>query len=123
MPPESIKLLLDEHYPGWLASELSRNGIDTQAVVMRADLQAEDDTTVLRTATAEARIVVTEDVATFRIAITAVPDHAGVIFCHHARFPRNRPGLARLREALVNFVDQPPEGLECSSFVWWLAGP
>jgi hypothetical protein len=93
-------------------------------VVLRDDLRGVDDTTVLRVATEEERIVVTEDVTTFAIAmtirITTVPAHAGVVFCHHRRFPRTRPGLARLGQALVAFAQAPPRGAGRAPFVWWL---
>ncbi len=116
-----VRLLLDEHYPGWLADELVAVGIDAQAVIARDDLRGASDTEVLRAATTEQRIVVTEDVNTFSLAMAAVPNHAGVIFCHHARLPRTRPGLARLATALVSLSTNPPESLGESSFVWWLA--
>ena len=96
-----VRFLLDEHYPGWLAIQLTESDIDSAAVVLRDDLRGVDDTTVLRVATEEERIVVTEDVTTFSIAMTAAPAHAGVVFCHHRRFPRTRPGLARLGEEIV----------------------
>ena len=116
-----LKLLLDEHYPGWLAAQLADSGIDAQAVIVRDDLRGTDDTNVLRAANSEARIVVTEDITTFSIAMTAAPEHAGVIFCHHARFPRTRPGLARLRQSLLRLAENPPIGLGEPGFVWWLA--
>ena len=53
-----FRLLLDEHYPGWLAEKLTAAGIDSHAVIARDDLRGFDDITVLRTATAEHRIVV-----------------------------------------------------------------
>lgn len=77
--------------------------------------------TVLRAAMSEIRIVVTEDVATFAIAMSAVPEHSGVIFCHQARFPRTRPGLARLKTSLLRFTDDPPAGVGAPAFVWWLS--
>lgn len=121
MPEAAIKLLLDEHYPGWLADDLTAAGVDTQAVIMRDDLRGADDATVLRVATSEGRMVVTEDVNTFAIAIAAVPEHRGVIFCHYARFPRTRPGLARLCQSLVALVHAPPPGLGEQDLVWWLS--
>lgn len=120
MPEFLIRLLLDEHYPAWLAAELTADGLDVQAVIAREDLRGVDDTTVLGVATAERRLVVTEDVTTFSIAMAAVPDHVAVIFCHHARFPRTRPGLARLREALVELATRMPPGISEPAAVWWL---
>jgi hypothetical protein len=40
--------------------------------------------------------VVTEDVSTFSVAIALAPDHIGIVYCHHARLPRTRTGLAKL---------------------------
>ncbi|MFV0432410.1 MAG: DUF5615 family PIN-like protein [Leucobacter sp.] len=117
----ALKLLLDEHYPAWLAEQLTEAGIDTAAVVARLDLRGVDDTTVLRVASREQRAVVTEDVTTLSIAMNAVPDHAGVIFCHHARFPRTRPGLAALRTSLEHFAADQPLGARSTPFVWWLS--
>ena len=121
MPDDVIRLLLDEHYPSWLATELVQAGIDAQAVIARDDLRGASDTTVLRTATSEERVVVTEDVSTFSIAMAAIPEHSGVVFCHHARFPRTRPGLARLRTSLVRLTSHSPAGPGTVGFVWWLS--
>ena len=76
-----LRLLLDEHYPGWLADELTAEGI------------------------------------------ALVPDHVGVIYCHHTRFPRTRPGLNRLRKAISALAADPPPGLGKQPVVWWLAQP
>lgn len=120
---QRIRFLLDEHYPGWLAAELSATGWDTVAVVASAELRGIDDQRVLAFAAAERRIVVTEDVTTFTAAIVAIPEHVGVVFCHHARFPRTRPGLARLRTALEAIAADPPPGLGTGPLVWWLDHP
>lgn len=118
----SIAFLLDEHYPGYLADPLASAGVDAVALVRdRPDLRGADDREVLESAVAEHRVVVTEDVATFGVAISMVPDHVGVVFCHHSRFPRTRPGLATLAQALVTLADSPPEGLGEHPIVWWLA--
>lgn len=121
VPDLGIRLLLDEHYPRWLAAELVAAGIDTQAVIERDDLRGSTDTAVLRAATTETRVVVTEDVSTFAIAMAAVPEHSGVIFCHHARFPRTRPGLVRLGHSLIRLAHEQPAGLGNPGFVWWLS--
>ena len=116
-----IRFLLDEHYPGWLAEDLVADGID--AVALTADLpglRGVDDKRVLEVAVAERRVVATEDFSTFGAAATHVPDHRGIVYCHHARFPRTRPGLERLRKALVPLAADPPAGLGEHPIVWWL---
>ncbi len=120
--PHPIAFLLDEHYPGWLADALTADGVDTVALVAhRPALRGVDDLGVLRAAATERRVVVTEDVTTFAAAIAQIPDHAGVVYCHHARFPRTRPGLDRLRQALGALAKDPPGGLGEHPVVWWLA--
>ncbi|GAA1129576.1 hypothetical protein GCM10009651_11360 [Microbacterium natoriense] len=121
MTPPDIRLLLDEHYPSRLAASLREAGLDATAIVERAEMLGVDDTSVLRAANGEGRIVVTEDVTTFGIAMARLPDHAGVVFCHHARFPRTRPGLERLRRSLLAFAADPPPGIGRPGFVWWLS--
>ncbi|MFZ2238546.1 MAG: DUF5615 family PIN-like protein [Gordonia amarae] len=118
----SIAFLLDEHYPGYLADDLEAAGVDTVALVRdRPELRGADDRDVLECAVAEHRVVVTEDVATFGVAIGMVPNHVGVVFCHHSRFPRTRPGLATLTQALGALVEYPPDGLGEHPIAWWLA--
>jgi hypothetical protein len=117
-----IQFLLDEHYPGWLAEDLAADGIDAVALTAhRANLRGANDQRVLETAVAERRVVVTEDVTTFSRAVILVPDHVGIVYCHHPRFPRTRPGLDRLRKALVVMSADPPAGLGEQPIIWWLA--
>lgn len=121
---QEIRFLLDELYPGWLADELSATGLDAVALVThRPELRGMDDGRVLAAAVADGRVVVTEDVSTFSAAIAMVPNHIGVVYCHHGRFPRTRPGLAILGKALVALAADPPEGLGEQPTVWWLAAP
>jgi hypothetical protein len=124
MPSElsRVSFVLDEHYPGWLADALTADGVDTVVLVAhRSDLRGVDDLGVLRAAATERRVIVTEDVTTFGAAIAQFPDHAGVVFCHHARYPRTRPGLDRLRHALGALAKDPPGGLGEHPVVWWIA--
>jgi hypothetical protein len=124
MMPEraQIQFLLDEHYPGWLAEDLAADGVDAVALTAhRPSLRGVDDQRVLAAAVAEHRVVVTEDVSTFGLAAALVPNHLGIVYCHHARFPRTRPGLERLRKALVVLAADPPAGLGEYPVVWWLA--
>jgi hypothetical protein len=116
-----IRLLLDEHYPGWLADKISADGVDTVALnAHRPELRGADDRGVLEAAVAERRVVVTEDVTTFGVAIALVPAHIGVVYCHHARYPRTMPGLDKLHRALVALAADPPDGLGEHPVVWWL---
>jgi predicted nuclease of predicted toxin-antitoxin system len=126
MPSEhpEIRFLLDEHYPGWLADELIADGVDAVALnVHRPELRGADDKRVLQAAAAESRVVITEDVSTFSVAIALVPHHVGVVYCHHARFPRTKAGLNKLRKALGQLAADPPAGLGEHPVVWWLASP
>jgi predicted nuclease of predicted toxin-antitoxin system len=117
-----IRFMLDEHYPGWLAEDLATDGIDAVALTAhRPALRGVDDKRVLEAAVAERRVVVTEDVSTFGAAVLLIPNHFGIVYCHHARFPRTRPGLERLRKALVALAADPPVGLGEHPVVWWLA--
>jgi uncharacterized protein with PIN domain len=116
-----IRFLLDEHYPGWLAEALTADGVDTVSLnAHRPELRGLDDRTVLEAATAEGRVVVTEDVTTFGAAIKLVGTHVGVVYCHHERYPRTRPGLHRLRRALAALWSDPPVGLGEYPVEWWL---
>lgn len=124
MPSDQVEIrfLLDEHYPGWLADELATDGLDAAALMThRPELRGVDDRRVLEAAVAEGRVIVTEDVTTFSAAIAAVPNHLGVVYCHHARFPRTRLGLNKLRKALVALASTPPDGLGQQPIVWWMA--
>jgi hypothetical protein len=126
MMPEraQIRFLLDEHYPGWLAEDLADDGVEAVALTAhRPGLRGVDDQHVLELAVAEHRVVATEDVSTFGAAAALVPNHLGIVYCHHARFPRTRPGLEKLRKALVALAANPPAGLGEHPVVWWLDAP
>ncbi len=114
------KFLLDEHYPPSLAENLRARGIDAEAVVALDNLRGSEDQEVLVAARNEQRIVVTADVTTFPAAISAVPNHAGVIFCDSQRFPRTVNALPRLANALAAFATNPPTTVSLPNFIWWL---
>ncbi|MDR0593279.1 MAG: DUF5615 family PIN-like protein [Bifidobacteriaceae bacterium] len=119
-----VRLLLDEHYPPWLARRLREGGVDAVAVLEpTVALAGAPDAEILRVAAHLGRVVVTEDVTTFGGAIESVPGHCGVVYCHPARFSRTRPGLARLADALAALAATPPPGLGALPLVWWLDTP
>lgn len=116
-----IALLFDEHYPFWIVDQVAAGGVDAVGLTRdRPQLVEANDTEVLRAAAAEGRVVVTEDIRTFPAAIAAVPNHVGVIFVRAASYPRTRPGMNRLAEALVALLTEPPEGLGSQPVEWWL---
>jgi len=117
----NLRLLLDEHYPASLATNLSARGVDTQAVIARDELRGRDDQTVLTAACEENRTVVTEDVTTFPAAMALVPEHCGVVFCESRRFPRTVGAPLALEEALAGFAMDPPAATRFPGFVWWLS--
>lgn len=58
-----MRLILDEHFDYVIAEELRPRGVDAMAVKgERPDLEGKDDDVVLRTASAERRVVVTNNV-------------------------------------------------------------
>jgi len=116
-----LRLLLDEHYPPHLATMLTGQGVDTVAILSdHPELLGATDTVVLRTAADLGRVVVTEDVSTFPVAIRAVPDHVGFIYCRSAVFHRNPDGIGRIAAALSELAQDPPPGLGTQPLVWWL---
>jgi len=115
---------LDEHYPPTLVARLLERGVDAVGLLGgRPRLLGAPDSTVLRQAATEGRVVVTEDVSTFPAAIRDVPDHVGVVYCRSSVFQRTPAGLARLADALVALTANPPAGLGEQPVIWWLDAP
>ncbi len=121
-----VKLLLDEmHAPG-AAALLRDRGHDAIAVKERAELIGLPDGELLRVATADGRVVVTENVKDFAVlhrSITAERQrHAGLVFTHPRRFFRGGQNHVReLADALAVFLGEQGSTLsDAESFVWWL---
>jgi hypothetical protein len=116
------------HAPA-VAEQLRGAGHDVVAVKERPELVGLPDAELLAAATADDRVVVTENVkdvaALARRATSRGERHAGLVFTHPQRFRRGARGHVRaLATALGAFlVDDAPslEGIE--SFTWWLAAP
>lgn len=104
-----MRLLLDEHYNCAIAEELRQRGVDAVAIQHeRPDLEGQDDDVVLRTATAERRVVVTNNVRDFAPLVEDFglrgETHFGVIFTDDETFPRTQPGIGLIVRALAGFV-------------------
>lgn len=119
-----MKLLLDEMHAPSIAVKLAAEGWDVDAVARQPALRGLSDEDLLAHATADERLVVTENVADFTIiAIRWGVDerpHAGIVFTHPSRF--NRATLAypgNLLNALRTLLAEPPA--IGSSSVLWLA--
>src|SRR5258706_12754496 len=96
-----VRFLLDEHYPGWLAEDLTADGYDTVALTAhRPELRGADDGRVLAAAAAEGRVVATADATPFCGATATDPDQHRPVYSHPPPSPRTRPGLERARSAL-----------------------
>ena len=121
-----MKLLLDEMYAPGVAALLRDWGHDAVAVKERRDLIGLFDEDLLRTATAEGRAVVTEDVYDFaaldRRISAAGQNHSGLVLALARRFPRSARNHARvLADALASFLSEHSVMLDdVDSFVWWL---
>ena len=94
-----MKLLLDEHFAYAIAEELSRRGVDAVAITKdRAALAGQDDDAVLRGATVEGRVVVTNNVRDFAPLVESFGlngEHQyGVLFTDDDTFPRGEAGMA-----------------------------
>jgi hypothetical protein len=109
-----VKLLLDEHYRPVIATELRRRGLDVIAVAetelaetggMRGLL----DEPLLRRATAEGRVLVTENVRDLvpihRRFLSRGETHAGILITTPRRCSREREAVGRLIMALAEFME------------------
>ncbi len=98
-----VRLLLDTHHSRHAARRLREDGHDVQAAADDAVLTSLDDESLLRAATIERRVVVTENAKDFdrivRIWTSTGERHAGVIFTSPRRFHR---GSGRYPDDLVD---------------------
>ena len=116
-----MKLLLDEHFSPEIARQLRARGRDAVAARELPDLRVRTDADLLAWASADDRVLVTENVADFvelhRWAVLRSRSHAGLVFTSPKRFRRTRRAIGRLVKALDEFTgsDSDVEGR-----VWWL---
>jgi len=109
-----LRLLLDEHYSHTIAEELRRRGVDAVATQNeRPELEGQDDDVILRAATLERRVVVTNNVRDYaplveEFGLRGEPQF-GVIFTDDATFPRTHAGIGLIVRALAAFVEGAPD--------------
>jgi hypothetical protein len=106
--------LLDEHYTFTIAEELRRRAVDAVAIRKdRPELEGQDDDLVLRSATAERRVLVTNNVRDFAPLVEEFglrgETQFGVIFTDDATFPRTHAGVGLIVRALAAFVEGAPD--------------
>ena len=92
-------------WPAAITEQLRRRGHDVIAVKERPDLRGQVDDVIFSTAQSEQRILVTENIADFRVLALNELQHgrpyAGLIFTTNRRYSRHDPRTAgRLVEAL-----------------------
>lgn len=125
-PAVGVKLLLDEMHAPAVAVRLRDSGYDAVAVKERPELIGLADQDLLTAATAQGRVLVTENIKDFsalaRRSTAADERHAGIVFTHPRRFRRAARNHVRiLSDALAQFVDAKAGSLrDVESFVWWL---
>jgi predicted nuclease of predicted toxin-antitoxin system len=119
-----VRLLLDEMFSPAIAAELRALGHDVIAVADLSELRSKSDEEVYAWASAEQRLLLTENVKDFRPirlrALQSGPPGCGLLFTSSRAFPRSRknPGpLIRALHTWLNAGPPPPPVTES-----WLLG-
>jgi hypothetical protein len=118
-----VKLLLDVHHSRVAAQRLRDIGHDVLAASDDQNLSALEDDELLRAATRESRVVVTENARDFdRIVRTwaaRAEHHGGVVFTSPRRFHRGSDGYPdNVVVALAALLDDPPDST--LDWIHWL---
>jgi predicted nuclease of predicted toxin-antitoxin system len=118
-----VRLLLDEHHSPKIAAQLVKAGYDVVAASSNPHTRNIPDEQLLEAATADQRVVVTENIADFiPLASRRIRDghrHPGILLTHPDRFNRSRSSYpGSLIRALKAFLNDPP--VSGDSWVWWL---
>lgn len=111
-------------YPVRIATELRKRGHDALAVVERSELRATEDGELLLMATAQGRVVVTEDVGDFLELVRDFASegraHSGVILVPASTFPRTDRGYGLLIRALHTYLEEHEHERTVPGGVHWL---
>ncbi len=112
-------------YPVRIATELRKRGHDALAVVERPELRAAEDGDLLLIATAEGRVVASEDVADFLELVSVFASegrtYSGVILVPASQFPRTDRGYGVLIRALHAYLEAHEREMKVPGGVHWLA--
>lgn len=119
-----MRLLLDEHFSTAIAEQLRKRGHDVMAAAASPDLRHLDDAEVLAWATAERRVVVTEDAADYLALhqqhLSRGLRHRGIVLTNPRRFPRTQAGIGRLVSALDGLLKSGPGDNSLLADLVWL---
>lgn len=119
-----MTLLLDEQLPAALAERLRGRGYDAVGVLELPELQSRPDQEVLEYATADRRVLLTENVRDFMLLHAewrkGGASHFGLLFTSPRRFPRTKQGLGPLVRALTHVLETMPEDDALEGGIAWL---
>ena len=123
-PSHPVKLLLDVHHSRLAAQRLRDKGYDVLAASDDPALSGLADDELLRAATHDGRVAVTENARDFdRIVRSWTPrgePHGGVVFTSPRRFHRGSKAYPdNLVVALAALLDDPPDST--LDWIHWLA--
>lgn len=114
-------------YPARLARELRERGLDAEAVDERPALRGLADEELLAIASAEERVLLSENVADFMRLYGEWAEggraHAGIVIALSGRFSRTPAGYEALVSALAELCAKRPEREGLVSAVHFLAQP
>ncbi len=108
-----MRLLLDEHFDRAIAEQLRGRGVDAAAVTERPEFVGRPDRELLRAATSERRVLVTNNVRDYAPRVEAFglrgETHFGVLCTDDDTFPRAEAGIGQLVRSLEAFVAAKPD--------------
>lgn len=114
-------------YPPRLAEELRRRGHDVIAVAEHPALRASDDEVLLLAATADGRVLVTENIVDYPDIVAMLNGegrtHGGVVLVSSRTFRRTERGLGALLHALDGYLEQRANEETVPGGIHWLVSP
>jgi predicted nuclease of predicted toxin-antitoxin system len=118
-----VRLLLDEHYPNEIATQLRAAGFDAVTVSERG-LKGLDDDTLLALCDSESRALLTNNARDFvplvRAWAAAGREYAGVVLTSDASMPRTRGAIGRYVALLSTLMGAHPGERALAGQVRWL---